>query len=661
MLRSIARAALLGSALGLGGLLASPAVQAPAAAATPDQFGQRTSVHDAAISPDGSQLALIQMYEGRYIVRILDLDNPGGGKIRAAELDPEAKPKYIKWVNDERVVVSMWQSEKMRREVWTSSFLYTMDTNTMKGRFLVRPKDGFRQFNDRVLDWLEDDPDYIIMEFNESQDEQSYPDVLKVNVANGRTSMIKRQSNRINSWLTDSKGEPRMGIGSRAQGRDSYMTVLDPSTGNWTDADKFPGLDPEEQYYVAITDGGRSVIVSDYRGKNTRGLHRYDLVNKRWAETLYENPEYDVSSVVLSKDGETVVGARFTGEAEERVLFDSYGSTYEEALAQLDGYQVDFVDQNGDGDVLILRVSAPYNPGGLYLYRRGGKLQKISDNMPGLDADKMGEVLSVAYKSRDGQRIPAYVTIPATLGAGQSPKNMPFIVFPHGGPFARDVKRFDYMAQFFAAQGYGVLQMNFRGSEGYGKEFSEAGRSNWVVMQDDVEDGMRWLVDKGYADPDRTCIAGWSYGGYAALMGAAKDPDLYKCAVAIAPLTDIPGAIDDLKGYTNGKVIAENTFGNFMDDKALMRENNPVDRADDITVPVFMAHGTRDTSVEIDQFDTMRKRLEKAGVRGTYLRFDDEDHYMSNQANRQKMLRELARFLKSVNGTSSYAVGEAGQ
>lgn len=336
-------------------------------------------------------------------------------------------------------------------------------------------------------------------------------------------------------------------------------------------------------------------------------------------------------------------------------MFDEYDSTFEEALAELDGFQVDFIDQNADSTQLLLRVSSPSNPGGMYLYTRGEGLSLIANDMPGLSANEMGEVLALRYTARDGTKIPAYVTLPTGLQAGQSPENMPFIVLPHGGPYARDEKRFDYFAQFFAAQGYGVLQMNFRGSEGYGKSFADAGRNNWVVMQEDVEDGMRWLLDKGYADPEKSCIAGWSYGGYAALMGAAKDPELYNCVVAIAALTDIPGAVKDLRSYVNGKEMAKRTFGPILDDRDLLKANNPVDVADQITVPVFMAHGTKDTSVEIDQFKLMKKRLERAGVDGTYLQFEDEDHYMSDQENRQAMLNGIAKFLRKTNGKSPFA------
>ena len=158
-------------------------------------------------------------------------------------------------------------------------------------------------------------------------------------------------------------------------------------------------------------------------------------------------------------------------------------------------------------------MSNSTDPGGLFMFSRGDEqLQMIGPQYNGLKAEEMGVVIPVKYTSRDGQKIPAYVTMPPTIQTQEDFQNLPFIVLPHGGPYGRDYKRFDYFAQFFATRGYGVMQMNFRGSDGYGKSFEEAGRNNWIVMQEDVEDATKYLFNKGYADPERTCIAGWSYG-----------------------------------------------------------------------------------------------------------------------------------------------------
>lgn len=284
-----------------------------------------------------------------------------------------------------------------------------------------------------------------------------------------------------------------------------------------------------------------------------------------------------------------------------------------------------------------------------------GKPMNLGAMRPSLSSSDLGSSISVRYSARDGQKIPSYVTLPPTITDNSQLKNLPFIVLPHGGPYGRDSKRFDYFAQFFANRGFGVLQMNFRGSEGFGKAFEEAGRKNWVIMQEDVEDGTRWLIEKGYADPERTCIAGWSYGGYAALMGAAKNPDLYQCAIAMAALTDIKGFMREQRDYRFGRASVKGFIGNGFEDKDDIKANSPVKIAADITVPLFLAHGDLDQQVNIDQFRRMKKALKKSDAKVTYMEFKDEDHYLSNQENRIKFFKGLDKFLKNNVGESEFA------
>lgn len=635
--------------------IVGPAQAAPDAAL----FGQLPQAHDAAISPDGNQIAVLRNNNGSYFVQIVALGprNSTSENSGLVGLGESVQPEYIKWIDDQRVIVSVSQKQMFQRVPITSGYLYLVDTETLKARLVVKPpKEGLRQFNNSVLDWLEDDPDHIIMEYAGDGRDQNEPDVRKVNITNGRSKIIKRNVEGVTHWVTDAEGEPRVGKGFRRNGEDAFTTIQDPLTGDWEKARHYPGIDPATMYFIAVTDAGRSLVVSAYRGRDTRGLHRYDLVEKDWGETLYQNDEYDVRNVILSKDGNEIVGASFTGETTERVLFDEYNSTYEEALATFEGFDVQFVDQSADSEKLLISLSSPSEPGALYLYERGGKTSSILSTMKGLTAKDMGEVVSVGYRARDGVRIPAFVTLPPSIKDASKLINIPAIVLPHGGPYARDSKQFDWLAQFFATRGYIVLQMNFRGSAGYGKSFADAGRNSWVVMQEDVEDGMRWLLEKGYADPERSCIAGWSYGGYAALMGAVKTPELYQCTIAIAALSDIPGAIIDARSYKNGRARAKRTFGVLIDDKDMMRANNPVDHADKIRVPVFMAHGELDQAVQFDQYKKMKRRLERADANAAFMSFEDEDHYMSDQINRQAMLEGIEAFLLKVNGESPFIV-----
>lgn len=628
--------------------LGLPTLAAPDAAL----FGQLPAVYDADLSPDGKQIAILQNHQGRTVVNILELaalEAKRQQKSRVFGMQEGVKPLYVKWVGNRHVVVSTQQTEVKRNVPYVSGHLHSIDVKTMDARVVLG---GYQQFSNEVLDWLEDDPDHILMQFPDIGESVDTPSVWKVQIRNGTQALVRRYKKGVSDWITDNVGEPRVGLAWKDRGRRLEWEIKHPETGKWESSETYPELDPDNMDVLAITDGGKNLIVRAYRDADTLGLHRYDLVTRTFVETLYQNDDYDVGAVILSKDGNDVVGAHYTGDTDQTVIFGEYGSTMGEALAAFSDYEVRFIDQSDDGEQVLIQVSGPSQPGGLFLFKRGGERVNIIANRSELMNVQMGKVVSLNYPARDGETIPAYLTGPA--GFGGELKNLPFIILPHGGPYARDAKQFDWLAQMFASQGYAVLQMNFRGSDGYGRAFANAGRDDWVVMQTDVEDGMRWLVDRGYADPDKSCIAGWSYGGYAALMGAANHPDLYRCAIAIAALSDIPEAMSDARKYIRGAARAERTFGALRKDGELMRANNPVDRAKDITIPVFMAHGTLDTSVEFDQFKAMKRQLERAGVAGTYMRFKNEDHYMSNQANRQAMLEGIEAFLLRVNGKSPF-------
>lgn len=624
-------------------LSALPALAAPPAKA----FGELPVAYDGAISPDGTHLGVIINVKGTYAVYVKNLGNETAQPM-VLSMGDNWNPQYLKWVNDNRFVVSVTQSQKYRGTPFTVGYLVVSDITSRETKLLVSSRKIFRQFNNRVIDWLEDDPDHILMAYSDNEWDP-YPDIRKVNVNTRRDKLMKRGKTGIEYWKTDQDGTPRVGTGQDERGNERRV-IYNTATERWDSVDKYPGLDADIPIY-GILKNGTELLIPDYQGKNTRGLYIYNLNQKRVTRTVFHNENFDASGAVLSKDGETVIGAKYTADRDKVELIGEYGTLLDRLRGEHPEYDVSYVDQTEDGDTVLVTLSAPSDPGGLYMYSVNGGLNRITPMYNGLESDELGGTAAVKYPARDGNKIPAFVTLPPGV---TSPKNLPFIVLPHGGPYARDSNRFDYLAQFFATRGYGVLQMNFRGSEGYGKDFSDAGRNNWVVMQNDVEDGTRWLYEKGYADRSRTCIAGWSYGGYAALMGVANDPDLYKCAVAMAALTDIKGAKRSMREYRGGKYAADEFFGEAMDDKDTMRANSPIHVAGNIKVPVFLAHGTMDENVQFDQFTRMQKVMKKAGVKGTYMTFKDEDHYLRTQKYREDFFVGIEKFLNKVNGPSEY-------
>lgn len=640
-------------------ILSVPAFAKPPASA----FGQIPKVNDAAISPDGKKIAVYQNMNGSYGIGIYYIDGSGTAPF-AVGMEEGVKPDWLYWPNNEIILASFWQSQKYQGTPIRTGHIYSMDITKKKGKVLVKPDNAkeigsrigstnfFRQWNNIVVDKLTDDPDHILMSFSDEGNNLA-PSVQKVNVRTGNSKRVRRGNTSIQEWITDLRGEVRVGQGrSDGSNGDWTLRIRDAEGDNWQSYDKYNGLNGNEAIY-GFTSNPNEMIVGRYNGKDTVGLYIYDLGQKRISRKLFHNDDYDVSNLVYSSDGSEIVGASYVADNNQVELFGTKESALDRMRAKYDGYSVDYVDSNRDYSKVIVKLSSPSDPGGMFLLEPStDKMNRISTMYDGLKSADMGEVITARYTARDGKKIPAYVTVPISVTS--APKSLPFIILPHGGPYARDSKSFDYLAQYFASRGFGVLQMNFRGSAGYGKEFEEAGRQNWVVMQEDVEDGTRWLIEKGYADPDRICIAGWSYGGYAALIGSIKNPDLYACTISIAGVTDLKDLINDMKQYRFGKLTAKGFLKGFSD-KDDLKENSPAKRGAEMTGPVFLAHGTLDQQVHFDQYKRMKSALKKGKAKVTAIEFKDEDHYLSNEKNRKKFFMELDSFLEKAIGKSEFA------
>lgn len=626
-----------------------------AAPPSAELFGSLPKIFDAAISPDGKQIALIRIVQGEYVVQVITLGQSDEGP-RVLGLERGVKPISVVWANPDRLLVSFWQSAKLRGTPYTTGFIFSLDTEKMEGKTLIRPDRGvFRQFNHVVVDYLEDDPENILMAFS-PDDNNVEPDLRKVNVATGRSRLVTRGRRNTQHWHTDLRGEPRIGQGLKdGNTEDWVMRIRESETEKWHSSDDYPGLSADTDIR-GFTADPNELIIASYQGRDTVGLYIYNLLEKKITRSLYHNDTYDAGGVILSHDGSTVIGATFVGETTEVELFDGHATILTKLRAEYPTHTVDYIDQSIESGLIVVKISNSYDPGYFFLYdSKNDKLTILGALYPDLDVETLGEVVSINYTARDGVSIPAFMTLPSTIRESSQLKDLPFIVLPHGGPYGRDSKRFDYFAQFFASRGFGVLQMNFRGSEGYGKEFEDSGRENWLVMQEDVEDGTRWLMERGYADPERICIVGWSYGGYAALMGALKNADLYSCAVSMAGVTDLQDMISDIKKYRFGKISAQNFVLKGFDSKDDIKANSPVRMAEDLEVPLFLAHGTADQRVHIDQFRRMERALRRVDVPVTFMEFEDEDHFLSREVNRIDFFEGIDKFLEEVVGKSEFS------
>ena len=659
-------ASLAVAALAIAALPSDLHTPTAAAAVSAKELGALPLVHDAAISPDGKHLAIFGNTKGTPSLLILDASTgqPTGKGFR---LGKDLKPGSVFWANDGRVLATVWTTNDYQGVAYNTSATYTFDTETGKGDWLISKKKSRRigsnigsgdfvyEFNYAdFVDFLPDDPDHVLMQF--ADERTGVRSVHKVNVETGAYDTVERATTSIQDWVTDTTGAVRVAVGLRrnaTEEEDVNIRIKDVD-GEWKSLKHWPGLDHETRFF-GFTKDPAEMVIGAYQGRDTIGMYIYDLRQKKVTRKLYHNDQYDVARAVRDRETRDVIGAHYTGEEGMTALFGGHERAFDRMTAQFDDYQVRYLDSSDGGDTLLFRVAQPYDPGALMMVRKGQATPtRLTEMRPGLNPDEFGLVVPVRYTARDGEKIPAFVTLPPTVNDTAGIKKLPFIVLPHGGPYARDSKRFDDFAQLFATRGYGVLQMNFRGSTGYGKSFAQAGRQNWSTMREDAVDGAKWLVEKGYADPERMCIAGWSFGGYSALLSGVKDPEMFKCVVAVASLSDLEGELADMRYYRN-RTLARRFITDGFESKADMRDNSPVRVADQMTLPTFIAHGTLDVNVDYDQHKRLHRALKKSPAKVTEMTFKNDDHYMSVEANRQALFEGIDKFLVKVNGPSEFA------
>jgi len=360
-------------------------------------------------------------------------------------------------------------------------------------------------------------------------------------------------------------------------------------------------------------------------------------------QLLYANPRVDVAGLITLGRQRRVVGARYFTEFRHDEYFAPDVKALVESLAHALHLPPHVVGASADESRLLVQTSTDLDPGVFYLFdKKSHQLQTLFVVRNELEGVKLASVKAVTYAAADGTRIPGYLTLPP---GAESVKGLPAIVMPHGGPSARDVWGFHWLAQFFANRGFAVLQPNFRGSTGYGDRwFAENGFRSWKVAIGDVLDGGRWLVNEG-AEPGKLGIVGWSYGGYAALQSAVEDPTLFKAVVAIAPVTDLNLLKEEHRRWDDFEYVSE-----FVGEGPHVREGSPAQNASRFRAPVLLFHGTMDRNVNLEQSQRMESALKSAGATVTLVTFEGLDHQLEDSTARAQMLSRSEQFLRQAFG-----------
>ena len=654
-------------ALGLAAAFLCHSFETSAAGAPPpvEAFGTIPQVRAVDISPGGNLIAWCQTSPSG-VESVVVFDVATQKYRRSIPLEPGLKLRSIGWADDETVLLTVSTfatfNEKRASDHYEIFRTFAADVAGGKSRMLLMT-DGARGFatSSTLLAMHTAKPKTVIM--------ASYDYSAGVEAARGEATGSRLSGGRGDSGWSYSLFEvdTRTGSGRLIERGNPFTTawVVDQNGALAARADWNPKL---EAFRLVTKDGsGWREILHDQSDRPVYGLgadgkavmvlqagaegqQRLDAVPLDGSprKALFEDSGAGIAEVFYDSFTGIPVGAKLGGPDGAVRWWDPDAERQMRGIsASFPGKQVVVESRSQDNRRVIARVETPSSPPLYYFVDFAAKKADIiGEEFPALANVTLGEVRMMTYKARDGADVPAYLILPPG-GAG---KNLPLVMLPHGGPEDRDHYRFDWLAQFIASRGYAVLQPQFRGSSGFGEAWRNAGYRQWgLLMQDDVSDGVKALVDQGIADPKRVCIVGWSYGGYAALAGAAFTPDLYRCAVSINGVSDLPVMLS----YENAHAGEESDtvaywkkhIGSSTDRNVIGR--SPSRAAERVSVPVLLLHSTQDTVVPLAQSEIMLRAMNAVKGRVSLVRVAGDDHWLSQTATRLQVLKETENFLKA--------------
>lgn len=531
----------------------------------------------------------------------------------------DSKVIGVTWLNDDTLFVLGRQKFDYRigarPTFWFRDIAYVVDAEGKRFRTLMGHRDDIQSV--QLVNLLTNEPDKVLVSVSTVQRTQEF---LELDLNRLTTKRVFRGDDR-SSFGIDTLGNvaTRQIIEGAGESVHIVTSLKDPDSNAWEEHFKLYAREREGVGLdgVTITADG-TIYVSDNRGRDKSVMRTYDAASRKLSAPVFENETYDIAGLATRRfptPGESdLIGYFVDGPSRTLVYTDP---TYRQLQAQIDAALPDdqvhrITSVTRDMGVVIIRSSGPREPGSFSLLVGGRQLIPLGRSFPNLEPAKLAPMEFVRYRARDGLEIPAFLTTPTS---GEAP--YPTVVMPHGGPWARDYLGWDRWAQFLANRGYAVLQPQYRGSQGWGQKLWRAGDREWgQKMQDDKDDGARWLVDQGIAEEGRIAIYGYSYGGYAAMAATVRPNSPYECAIAGAGLSELD---------TFDKITFENPFNREFQNPTI-GGLSPLYEVEDAGIPIFIFHGDRDQRVPVDQSRKFHRALRRAGKDTEYLEIPDLWH-----------------------------------
>ena len=497
----------------------------------------------------------------------------------------------------------------------------------------------------QVIEHNKHHPDDLLIAMN-LENEQVH-DVYHLHVPTGKLTLRAKNPGSYAGWLTDYEMRVRGAIEATADGG-FRLLLRDTEDEDWRVVAVWTQEDALTSGPVAFSKDGKSLYLKDSRNANAARLLKMNVQTGEM-ETIVEDPDYDVGDLILHPDTYDVQAVSFTKARDEWFILDSSIEQDVSTIRKLHSGDFFMSSRDHEDRYWIVGFTADNGPVPYYRYDRQARNSTfLFDHRPELKKYQLASMEPISFKSVDGLTIHGYITFPSD----ETRTNLPVVLNVHGGPWHRDSWGFNPEAQWFANRGYVCLQVNFRGSTGYGKRFLNAGDREWGgKMHQDLVDAVQWVIDQGYADPERIAIYGGSYGGYAALVGATFTADLFRCAVAIVGPSNLITFIRSIPAYWSTYLSTlYKRVGNPDTEEEFLISRSPLFRVDQIRIPMLIAQGANDPRVKQAESEQIVAAMKEKGIPHEYLLFPDEGHGFAKPENRLKFYRAAEKFLATHLG-----------
>ncbi len=600
-------------------------------------FFRNATFEEIKVSPGGTKVAALSTYKEHLNLYVIDVATKQPTQLTGFD---DQDVRGVRWVGDNRLLFTTVE------DGYGSGGFFAIDADGKNSCALgrsVRQQASTGAAVARMTDFLDfygDSTEEILVVSNERRAEE--PDAYVMKVRNGGKRIVAKNPGHVRGWLADGTGAVRLGYGEI--GADWFLVYRDGATGAFKEILR-NDFRKGELTPLAFTQDNKKIYVSSGVGRDTAAICLLDPATGKLEEPLFADPVYDASDVLIDRKTKRLLGYAIEREKVEVEWVDpEMRRLYRSLKAEFPGMELGMTSRSLDGRFVVLDVTSDRAQGTFYFFdSKNMTVEKLVERAAWLAPEKMSAMKPIEYTARDGMVIRGYLTLPA----GLEPKNLPLIVNPHGGPWYRDSWGFNNEVQFLASRGYAVLQINFRGSIGYGRKFKEAGYGQWgLAMQDDITDGVKWAIAQGIANPDRVGIYGASYGGYAAMAGAAFTPDLYRCAVNYVGVTDIALLLKTIpKSWESTRAMVETMTGTIKDDRERLEKTSVTKNADRIRIPIFFAYGELDDRIDMRHATKLATQLRQNGVPVKWMTRADEGHGYRHWDNKIAFYTELEKFL----------------